>query len=236
MIFDYTVITRNIGAFASGFGCTLEMMAMSLPISAAAAVLIAAARGSRIAPLRWIARTLVEIVRNVPFLVQAFLIFFGLPFYGLDLGAVPAGLICLALYGAVYFSEAIRGAIASVARGQWEASFALGLTPLQNLRWVIMPQLPPYLVPAATNVSITLLKETALLAVITVPELTYMTESVVGKEFAPMEGYLVVALAYWFTSECIARVMRRVERWSRDRYTVPRPSVNASEVTQDAMI
>ncbi len=215
MIFDYTVITRNADAFASGFGCTVQLLAISLPVSAAGAVIIALARASHVGPPRWAAFALVEIVRNVPFLVQAFLIFFGLPFYGVEVSATAAGLICLSLYGAVYFSEAIRGALTSIPRGQWEASFVLELTRWESLRWVILPQLPPYLVPAATNVSITLLKETALLAVITVPELTYMTESVVGREFAPMECYLVIAMAYWITSECISRVMGSVERRCR---------------------
>src|SRR5690606_6637163 len=132
-------------------------------------------------------RALIELVRNIPFLIQVFLIFFGLPFYGLDLGPMLSGIVCLSLYCSVYLAEGIRGAIQSVHKGQSEAAYALGLSYWQKMRLVIAPQLPAYLLPAATNVLITLGKETALLSVITVPELTYVAQSIVGRTYAPIE-------------------------------------------------
>ncbi len=212
MTFDYSVITDNLDVFARGYLQTLTLLVLVIPISFVGGTAIALAR---ISGKRWLmvpARAFVELVRNIPFLIQIFLVFYGLPFYGIDLGAKTAGVLCLSLYGSAYLSESVRGAIEAVPRGQWEASDALALSYTQKMRWIIAPQLPAYLIPAAGNILITLSKETALLSIITVPELTYMAQSVIGKSFAPVEVFTLLAIMYWFTSEAISQVMKALER------------------------
>ncbi len=222
MIFDITVITDNIDVFARGYLHTILLLVIAIPISLCGAICVVLMNISR---WRVVWRTgwlFVEIIRNIPFLIQAFLIFYGLPFYGVELSAMTAGVLCLTLYGTAYLSEAIRGAIQSVPKGQFEAADALALSYLQKMRYIIAPQLPRYLIPASANVLITMGKETALLSIITVPELTYMSQSIIGKTFAPVEVFTVLTIMYWFTSECLAQLMIRLEKRFEGRYTVQR--------------
>jgi His/Glu/Gln/Arg/opine family amino acid ABC transporter permease subunit len=217
MNFDISVLVQNWQLLLQGYALTLLLLLLSIPLGIVGATVLALFRISGIRPLALLARSVVELVRNVPFLMQIFLIFFGLPFYGIRINATLAGVLCLGLYSAAYLSEGIRGAIEAIPRGQTEAAYALGLSYRQRMIYVVAPQLPAYLMPAATNVFITLGKETALLSLITVPELTYMAQSVLGRSFAPVEVFTAIALFYWATSELIAQIMRRLER----RMTLP---------------
>lgn len=212
MTFDYSVITEHAYFLLSGFETTWILWGISVPISVAGSILLAMMRLSSVRWLRGAALTLVEVIRNVPMLIQAFLLFFGLPFLGVALSAMTVGITCLSLYGAVYLSESLRGGIAALPKGQSAAGMALGLSRFQTMCWVIVPQLPAYVLPTAANTFISLGKQTALLSVITVPELTYTASSVVGETYAPLEVYAAVSVMYWLMSECIAAGMRWLER------------------------
>lgn len=213
MTFDYAVIIDHAAFLLSGFETTLLLWGIAVPISLAGSLILAGMRLSTSRAMRAIAQSMVEIIRNVPMLIQAFLLFFGLPFWGIALSAMTVGITCLSLYGAVYLSECLRGGIAALPKGQFNAGMALGLTRIQTFRWIVAPQLPAYVLPAAANTFISLGKQTALLSVITVPELTYTASSVVGETYAPLEVYIATAIMYWLMSECIAYGMRRLERY-----------------------
>lgn len=219
MTFDITVLTSHWQSIIYGFGVTLLFIAISIPLSVLGGLLLALARMSRYRLLVGLSRLIVIPARNIPFLVQVFLVFYTLPAYDIDFGTIGNSIICLTLYGSAYLSETLRGAIEAIPAGQTEAGRALGLNYYQRLRHIILPQIPPYFLPAATNIFITLSKETALLSLATAPELTYQIHTIVGYTYSPIEPYLLLALVYWGTSESIAKIMRMFESKYKVKYS-----------------
>lgn len=162
--------------------------------------------------LRRTATAYVEAIRNTPFLIQAFLAFYGLPLYGVRLGAELTGILCLTIYGGAYFAEALRAAVLSIPRGQFEAADALGLTGFSKAWKVVVPQLWAFLLPQVSNTSIFLIKESAILSVITVPEITFAAQMAISRTFSPAEFYLAIALFYWGVSSAVASAVFHLER------------------------
>lgn len=102
--------------------------------------ILALMRLSRFWPVRWLARIYVSIFRGTPLIAQLFMIYYGLPQFGIELDPIPSAMIGLSLNTAAYASESLRGAISSIERGQWEAAASIGMTRWQTLRRVILPQ------------------------------------------------------------------------------------------------
>jgi His/Glu/Gln/Arg/opine family amino acid ABC transporter permease subunit len=210
--FDVSVLVEHWAVFARGFAITLGCCALAIAAGLVLGAVVALGRLSRRSWLRWPASVYVEVVRDTPFLVQAFLVYFLLPRWEIRLPATTAGVIALALYAAAGFAEAIRGAILSVARGQVEAARAAGMSHLLTLRRIVAPQMMGYLVPSLTNQFIGIVKESSVLSIITVPELTMASAVVLGQTFAAVEAYSVVALLYWGLSLAIVLGMGLLER------------------------
>ncbi len=212
MRFDPSVIAETWPIFVRGLGVTILCCALALALGLLLGAAVALARLSRRRWLRWPASVYVEVIRDTPFLVQAFLVYFLLPRYHIRLPATTAGVIALALYGAASFAESIRGAVLSVARGQVEAARAVGMSRLLTMRRIVRPQMMSYLIPSLTNQFIGLVKESSVLSVITVPELTMASSLVLGRTFAAVEAYSVVAALYWALTLSIAVTMGAFER------------------------
>jgi polar amino acid transport system permease protein len=128
------------------------------------------------------------------------------------LDATAAGILVLTLYGAAYFTESIRGAILSVPKGQLESARALGMPYLRAMRRIIFPQMLGYLIPSLTNQTIGIIKDSAALSVITVPEIAMAAQIVVGQSFSPIEAYTMVAVLYWLLTAILAAGMMKLER------------------------
>ena len=149
---------------------------------------------------------------GTPLLLQLFLIYFGLVQIGIDLPAFVAGSIGLGLHFAVYNSELIQAAILAVDRGQMEAARTLGLSRGQALRKVVVPQAVRAVIPPIGNNMIALLKDSALVSVIGVSELTLSAQRVIGKTYRPFEFYLAAAAFYYVINLCMEWVQRKIER------------------------
>lgn len=173
---------------------------------------IALARRSEYRAARYPVVVFVEVFRNTPFLVQAFLVYFGLAEFGWNLDASVCGTIVLTLYASANFSESIGSAISSVPTGQVEAARALGFKYLFIVFRITLPQTTGYLVPALTNQIIGLIKDSAALSVITVPEIAMAAQLVVGETFEPVQTYAIVALLYWATTSLLVFGLTRIER------------------------
>ena len=165
------------------------------------------------APLRWPAALYVSVFRGTPLLVQLFVIYYGLPGIGVEFTPVTAGILALSLNAGAYLSESLRGAILGIARGQWNAGFSLGLTYPQTLGLVILPQALRTAVPAMSNTLISLIKDTALVSVITVTELMLVTKELISVTFRPLPLYVAAAVVYWLLSLFFEAVQRRAERY-----------------------
>ena len=212
MTFDLHVLASNWQSFALGLGGTLLICALALPVGFATGICLAVAASRYGRVIRGTIRAYVEVIRNVPFLVQVFLLYFALPAVGIKLDPPTAGIIALIMYAAAYFAEIVRGAIEAIPAGQTEAAAALGLTFQQSFQWVLLPQSLGYLLPAGTNLAITLVKESAILSVITVRELTFMSQDVIGRTFAPAEVFTLLALLYWLLTKLLTMATGRLER------------------------
>jgi His/Glu/Gln/Arg/opine family amino acid ABC transporter permease subunit len=211
MSFDFSVITGNWQILAKGFGNTVLMCMVALPLGFAigTALALVRMRGGRLPAA--IVAAYVEIFRNIPFLIQIFLLFYALPMFGIRLSPVIVSIGALSAYASAYFAEILRGAIQSIAHGQVEAGFALGLRYLTIFRKVLVPQVIGYILPAATNLTITLIKESAILSAITVPELTYVAQDIIGRTFSPVEIFTAIALLYWGLTALVAVISRGLE-------------------------
>lgn len=212
MIFDWNVVTYAAPLLAHG-------VVMTLQVSAVAAVLalvigIAAGLGSLSTSrlLRGVVRVYVEFVRGTPLLIQIFLVFFALPVLGVRFSEFWAGVVALAFNAGAYIAEVVRGTVGSVEKGQSEAAMSIGMTQRGALIWVLLPQAWRPMIPALTNDLITLTKNSSLLSVISVYELTRAGQAIIATHFAPFEIYLLLALHYWALISTLAWASRRIER------------------------
>ena len=197
MSIDISVVTFGLPLLLRGLVNTVLFSFVAIAVALLVGPCIALARLSKRSLLRHPAAVFVAILRNTPFLIQAFLFFYGLAAIGLRVNAILAGILTLSVFGTATFSESFRGAIQSVPSGQIEAATALGMSYRQALRLVIFPQMWGYLIPSLTNQATGLIKECSVLSVITVPEVAMAAQFVIGETFSPTETYLMIALLYW---------------------------------------
>ncbi len=157
----------------------------------------------------------VSLIRGTPLFVQVLIFYFGLPqAFGVDLSPFVAGVIALGCNSSAYIAEIVRGGIDSIPSGQWDASFVLGYTKGQTVKSIILPQSIRNILPALTNEFTALIKETSILMVIGVSELTKVGRDIVARELDPMYIYLLVAAIYLCMTTSTSLVARYFEkRW-----------------------
>lgn len=154
----------------------------------------------------------VEVFRGTPLLIQLFFIYYGLPSIGLTLNNTVAGVIGLALNGAAYISEIIRGALVSVSRGQQDAAYALGFSWGRSMLHVILPQAFSVAIPALVNSFSALLKESSLVSVLAITELTRVSQLVYTRTFRAFEVYVTVGALYFVMTYAASRFSAYLER------------------------
>lgn len=163
------------------------------------------------APLKNVVRFYVWIIRGTPLLVQLFLIFYALPSVGITLDAFPAAVIGFTLNVGAFTSEVIRATLLSVAKGQWEAAYSIGMSWGQSLRYIILPQAARVAVPPLSNTFISLVKDTSLASVITVPELFLAAQRIAAVTYQPLILYSEAALLYLLICSVLSYLQSRLE-------------------------
>jgi polar amino acid transport system permease protein len=206
MIFDPKIITDHLGDIGSGFLVTLGTWSSGVVLGIALGMLIAVAQVFGNAFVRAPLRVFIELIRSTPFLVQLFLVYYGGPSFGLSLDPIPAGILGLGVYGSVYFAEIFRSGFESVARGQLEAADCLGITRLQCIWRIQVPQMLVIILPALVNMITVLCKETAVLSIITIPELTMVLTGIGSETFAFVETLLMLCIGYLILVEACSRL------------------------------
>ncbi|WP_433663590.1 amino acid ABC transporter permease [Nocardia sp. CA-128927] len=176
---------------------TLPLTAVSFVIGLAIALFVALARMSPMWPLSAAARFYISVIRGTPLLVQLFIVFYALPQFGLVIDPFPAAVIAFSLNVGGYAAEIVRASILSVAKGQWEASQAMGLTYWQMMRLIILPQASRIAVPPLSNTLISLVKDTSLASTILVTELLRVAQLAAAPTFDFFALYGVAAIYYW---------------------------------------
>jgi polar amino acid transport system permease protein len=159
------------------------------------AVLLALGRSKQTA-IAWLGRGLVELLRSTPLLIQVYVLFFVLPDAGIVLEPVTTGILALGLYHGAYVAEAYRAGLDSIPRGQWDAIESLRFSRFAAYRYLILPQAIAPLVPSLGNTFITMLKDTPILAAITVPELMFAANDAGSQSFRYVEPMTMAAIAY----------------------------------------
>ena len=195
-----------------GLIVTLQVTAGAAVLALVMSFLGGLGRLSRTRPVRWVATAYVEVFRGTSALVQLFWVFFVLPFAGLDLDALTAGIVVLGLNIGAYGSEVVRGALQAVPDGQREAAVALNLSPART-RWrVLIPQALPVMLPPAANLLVELLKGTALVSLITLSELTFVAQTLRADTLRTAEVFGLVLVLYFGVAMALTAGMRRLER------------------------
>lgn len=212
MALDLSIFIDYGPRILQGFWLTIKIVVLAITLGLPMGVLLALLRRSRISVLRWFAISFIEIFRNTPFIIQVFLIYYVLPFYGLRLPAETVGVLALAAFGSAYFAEVIRGGIEAIPAGQLESARAIGMSDMQAMVNVVLPQSLGIILPPLTNQMLSLIKESAILSTITVQEMTMAAIRVQGETFRPFEAFIMIALLYWLLNELVAIGMRRLER------------------------
>ncbi len=210
--FDFSVVWDNYGLLLDGALMTLRLSALSMIAATVIALLTLQARSSRVALLRWIAIGYIEIIRNTPFLLQLYFFFFGLPSLGVRMSPNTAALVALALNGGAYAAEIMRGGVASIAKGQWEAGFALGLRPLQIFRYVILTPAMRAIYPALTSQFILLLLTSSIASAISASELTAVAQRLDSVTFRSFEIYFAATALYLIMSSVFTRIFNVLDR------------------------
>ena len=163
--------------------------------------------------LRAVAVTYIEIIRGTPLIVQVMFLYFGLPLVlGIRIPPVTAGIVAIGVNAGAYIAEIVRGAIVSIDAGQGEAARSTGLTGFQAMRYVIWPQAFRRMIPPLGNQFIISLKDTSLLVVIGVAELTRQGQEIISINFRAFEVWLTVALIYLCVTLTLSWILRRAER------------------------
>lgn len=211
MSFDVGFVLRAIPLIAEGLTTTLALALPAILLAAAWGVPIVIALLSRRGFLRRVARAYVEVVRNTPVLVQMFFIYFGSGVVGYPLSGFVAGLLALVLQNGAYAAEIYRGGIQSVSHRQAEAGLALGLMPSAAFRLIVLPQALRKVIPPLSNQGVLIIKDTSLVATISVAEMTFQARLLADRTAAVFEIFFVLALFYIALTTLFSLVMRLVE-------------------------
>lgn len=212
MMFDWGVVAYAAPLLAEGIVVTLKISVLAGVLGLLFGFSLGLAALSGIRPLVWVVRGYVDFIRGTPLLIQIFLVFFALPVIGIRFSEFWAGVIALALNAGAYVSEVVRGAVGAIEKGQTEAALSIGMTRGPLLVYVLLPQAWRPMVPALTNDMVTLTKNSSLLSVISVYELTRAGQAVISTHFAPFEIYLLLALYYYVLITALATASRWLER------------------------
>lgn len=214
MSLDTSIFIDYWPEVARAFLVTIMISVGALLVGLPLGIALAFGKLSRTAALRWPAATFIEVIRNTPFMIQVYLAFYVLPFYGVRMPSWLVGVVSLGMFGSVYYAEIIRAGIESVPRGQMEAARATGMSYARGMRYIVLPQTLGFVLPPTANQTLSLVKESAVLSTITVSEMTYTALRIQGETFSPFEAFLMIAALYWLLNEGIATVIRRLERRS----------------------
>lgn len=202
---DFTPVWDGLSDLLMGclgtFTLALGGMALAIVIGIGGVIL----RDSRFPPARWLVKAFVELIRNTPFLVQIFFIYFALPLAGLRLDPTPTAIIALGINGGAYAIEIIRGGVQSISKGQIEAGLALGLHKAQVFRLIVLKPALRAIFPSLTSQFVLLTLTTSIASAISAYELTSVAQRIESDSFRSFEVYGTITLFYLVISWVMMR-------------------------------
>ena len=213
MSFDFSLIWNSLPLLLAGAGVTIEITAIAVGLGFIFGLITSVCRLSGVKTLQVIAVCYVNIIRGTPMLVQIFLIYFALPMViGERINPFVAAVAACSINSGAYVSEIFRAGIQCVDKGQMEAGRSLGLSWMQTMRYVIMPQAFKHVIPPLRNEFISMTQDTSLVSVIGFEELTRRGQLIIAKTYGSFEIWLTVAAIYLVMTLTIARLVSYLER------------------------
>lgn len=209
---DPSIIIKHLPLFLKGVFLTVEISFFAIIIGLPIGILAAVGRTSRFKILNLVGAVYVEVFRNTPLLIQIFIIFFGLPGIGIKLSPYVSGLTALVLYVGAYNTEVIRAGLEAVPKGQIEAAKSLGLTGVQTFLYVIIPQTLRISLPALGNNWVALVKNSSLVSVIGMVELTWVALDLNALTFRSFELFGAATIFYLMLIFILINIQSYVER------------------------
>ncbi|MDO4633349.1 MAG: amino acid ABC transporter permease [Eubacteriales bacterium] len=195
-----------------GLKMTIPLTVIAFAIAMVIATVTALVQFAKIAVLKDIARFYIWIIRGTPLLVQLFVVFYGLPGIGLVVDPFPAAILVFSVNEGAYCAETIRAALEAVPVGQMEAGLCSGLSYLQIIRRIVLPQAMRTAFPPLSNSLISMVKDTSLAANITVTEMFMVTQRIVARTYEPLALYIEVGLIYLLFSTVLTKLQRIGEK------------------------
>jgi polar amino acid transport system permease protein len=209
---NFEVVLGQWPMYLIGFLNTIWLCAVAAVLSLLLATMLTVVMMHNHVVLRRTAQAAVDSIRCIPFLMLAYLAYYCLPILGIRLSHWTVGLLTLIIYNTAYFAEILRGAWAHLPHEQEEAGRAFGYTRTKLFVRIIAPQVFLAAAPVLGNQTIILIKDSAFLMVITVPELTYMANHIQSTYFVVFETFAVAILLYWLLCTGVEAGVRRLER------------------------
>jgi polar amino acid transport system permease protein len=210
--FDFGAVLEYWPALAYGCALTLSMTFLAVLAGLTIGLLTMLARRSRSRLLQLAAVSYVEAIRNTPFLMQVLFLYFGLPQLGLGISPWPAAIVALSLNSGAFAAEIIRGGVDGVPRGQFEAGAALGLHPLQVLRFVVLKPAMRVIYPALSGQFVLLLLTSSIVSSISAEELTAIAQEIDTSTFRSFEIYIIATALYLAMSLLFSLAFKGIER------------------------
>jgi len=204
--FDFSDLGQYTDVLLHGVVVTLGLTCVSTVLGGALGVVGAALVLRGPAWLRWLIAAYIELIRNTPFIVQLFFVFFGLPSLGIQLGEVEAALLAMTLNLAAYAIEIVRAGIESVKHGQHQAALSLGLTGRQAFRYVVLPQALAAVFPALLSQVMIVMLGSAVVSQISVQDLTYAANFIQSRNFRSFECYIAITAIYLVLATLLRRL------------------------------
>ena len=196
-----------------GLRMTIPLTVIAFALAMVIATVVALIQFARVPVLTQLARFYIWVIRGTPLLVQLFVVFYGLPNLGVRLNAFPAAVLVFSVNEGAYCAETMRGALESVPVGQMEAGYCVGMSYVQVMRRIVLPQALRTAFPPLSNSLISMVKDTSLASNITVMEMFMATQRIVARTYEPLALYIEVALIYLMFSTALTAL----QRWGESR-------------------
>ena len=209
---DANFMRDNLTFIAGGLGETIRISLLSIALATILALLAALGRLSTLPPIYALSTFYVSLIRGTPLYLQIFFFFLALPQLGIILPGLWAGVIALGLNYGAYMSEIFRAGLSSVSKGQREAAMAIGMTPSQTMRRVVLPQALRFAIPPTGNEFIAMTKDSALVSATGfVHELMWRATKVGRAQFHNLEALIMAAIFYWLMTLVLSAIQSRIE-------------------------
>ena len=207
----FEVLTEYYPAIFEGLKTTIQISTLSIIFGTLFGVAGGICKASGVKTLRWLANVYVEWIRNTPLLIQILFIYFGLGMF-FNLTPLVASVAALSFFSGAYITEIIRAGIQSIHKGQREAALSLGMTEMQVMVLVVLPQAIRRILPPLAGQFISLIKDSSLVSVIAVTDLTYVAKNIVTTTFRAFEVWLAISAFYFVLSFALSLAVRVLEK------------------------